>query len=431
MLTSDLLRARLHKGELRLGYLDSSDRVLKEQAAGLIAMFREHVGQPRGALDDALTELLGENTDYMLHRGLAKLLEDRSEFETHSKVDPVQLRRRVFESSAAVHPVARREGDLLHTVTRASVLQQIATEFSITPEEVEQALYADLKREQKLLSFDEIDPTALLHRYNVALAQAVLYRATSLQIEINEKDPQRVRQLFRFVKFFRLLCHAEPTPSGGYVLKLDGPTSLFQQSTKYGLQLAEFLPALLLCEGWSLSAEILWGDERKRVLWKLDAGSGLRSHYQDKGVYVTDEEAHFVKRFTALSKSWVLEKRPEILELDGRGVLVPDFVAVHPDGREVLLEIVGFWRKAYLEARIELLEKHAPPNLILLVSERLRASEDKLAESPAGVVFFKDVIPAKEVIAKCEERGVLSTKVRVASSSPNKSSLRRTRKRAE
>ena len=250
MLTSDLLRARLHKGELRLGYLDSSDRTLREQATQLIAMFVAHVGQNRGTLDDALTELLGENTDYLLHRGLAKLLEDRAEFDTDSKVPPVTLRRRVFESSAAVHPVAREQGDRLHTVTRSAVLQQIAAEFSITVEQVERGLYADLKREQRLMSFESIEPTALLDRYNLALAQAVLYRATALQIEINEKDPQRVRQLFRFVKFFRLLCNIQRSASGGYLLTLDGPTSLFQQSTKYGLQLAEFLPALLLCDGW-------------------------------------------------------------------------------------------------------------------------------------------------------------------------------------
>jgi predicted nuclease of restriction endonuclease-like RecB superfamily len=424
MLTSDLLRARLHKGELRLGYLDCTDSALIAQADALIALFAEHLGHKRGALDDALSALLGENTDYLLHRGLAKLLEDRSEFGTESAVDPVALRKRVFESAAAVHPVARQHGDLVHTVTRAALLAQIAAEFALTSEQVERALYADLKREQQLLKFEPITATALLERYNLALAQAVLYRATALEIVIDEPDPQRLRQLFRYIKFFRLLAQCEKTVGGGYLLKLDGPTSLFQQSTKYGLQLAEFLPALLHCERWSLSAEVLWGEERKRALWRLEAGSGLRTHYADRGVYVTDEEAHFVKRFAELGKPWVLEKRPVVIELDGKAVLLPDLVAVHPDGREVLLEILGFWRRSYLEARLALLEKHAPPNLLLLVSERLRASEEKL-ESPSGMLlFFKDVIPAKQVLLRCEERGTKATV------DPNKS-LRRTRKRAE
>ncbi|MFO0559300.1 MAG: DUF790 family protein [Polyangiales bacterium] len=403
MLTTDLVRARVVKGEVRPAYIDASDKELIDLAETLVALFNAHVDKPRGALDDNLAELIGEDTDFLLHRGLAKLLEDRSDFATDCPVDPVELRRRVFERAVSHHPVSREPGNLVHPTTRADVLTAVGAELGLTLEHTERALYADLAREQMLKSFEPIAASALLHRYNLALAQAVLFRAVSLEIELAPGDPQRYRQLFRFIKFFRLLYSAKGTGTRGYTITLDGPASLFQLGAKYGLQMAEFLPALLLCDGWSLRAELLWGKERKRLAFSLEAGSGLRTHYQDRGVYVTDEEAHFVKRFAEVAKGWRLDKRPEIHDLDGRGVLVPDFVIVNEkDGREALLEIVGFWRRGYLESRGALLAEHGPKNLILAVSQRLRASEDTLDSMGGACVFFKDVIPVKEVVAQCE-----------------------------
>lgn len=410
MLTTDLLRARVVKGEVRPSYIDAGDKVLVDLAETLVALFKAHVDKPRGALDDSLAELIGEDTDFVLHRGLAKLLEDRAEFGTDSPVDPIELRKRVFERAVSHHPVSREAGNPLHPTTRAQVLEEVGRELGLSLERTERALYADLVREQILQTFEPIAPTTLLHRYNLALAQAVLFRAVSLEIEIGSGDPQRYRQLFRFIKFFRLLFSVKGNGARGYTITLDGPASLFQLGAKYGLQMAEFLPALLLCDGWSMRAELLWGKERKRLAFSLESGSGLRTHYADRGVYVTDEEAHFVKRFADVAKGWRLEKRPEIIDLDGRGVVVPDFVIVNEsDGREALLEIVGFWRKSYLESRAELLRDHGPSNLILAVSQRLRASEDTLEALAGTVVFFKDVIPVKEILAHCERVATVSS----------------------
>jgi len=38
---------------------------------------------------------------------------------------------------------------------------------------------------------------------------------------------------------------------------LDGPASLFSQSQKYGIRMANFLPALPLCDRWEMAATIL------------------------------------------------------------------------------------------------------------------------------------------------------------------------------
>lgn len=405
MLTADLVTARIVKGEVRPRYVTLGDPAALELARQVVAVFEGHVGQTREALDNALAALLGEGTEFLLHRGLAKLLSDRATFEVKAPCEPSLLRRRLFEEAAKVHP-AVQVADAVHKVTRDDVVARVAAELGVDAAAVTAAMYADLEGEQVMTTGPDLAPDALLRRYNVALAQAVLLRASSLTIEIAPGDPGRYRQLFRYVKFYRLMHTVEGNGASGYRITLDGPMSLFQLSQKYGLQLAEFLPALLLCEAWRATAEVRWGKEKRPMTLRLSSEQGLVSHYPDKGVYVTREEQFLLDRFADLDTPWALERRAEVIDLGGRGVLIPELVMRHKkDRREALIDVMGFWRKEYLDARLALLREEGPKNLILLAPWRMRGDEGELAQTPAEVVFYKDVIPAKELIERAEKVG--------------------------
>ncbi len=405
MLTRDLLRARRRKDQVLPQYVDLADPALGALAAELIELFVSHRERPRGELEEALVARIGERTDFLLHRGLAKLLFDRATFVTDAKLDPREVRKALFLRAAASHPVARQAGVPLHPIHRAAVLAEVAGTMSATPEEIEKAFYADLEEAQVLREFETLTAAELLQRYNVALAQAVLLRATQVMVKLEPTAAKRVRQLFRFIKFFGLMHQAEGTAKKGYTLTLDGPASLFRLSTKYGLQLAEFLPALLLCPGWTLRAELEWGTDRRPAWFGVTAAEGLVSHYRDTGTYETEEERAFRERWATLETPWKLDRASTLIDLDGRGVLVPDFTLRHPDGRVALLEIVGFWRRTYLESRLALLQQHGPAHLILAVSQRLRSSEEDLARVPGEAFFFKDVIPTREILERAERVG--------------------------
>ena len=49
----------------------------------------------------------------------------------------------------------------------------------------------------------------------------------------------------------------------GYLFHIDGPLSLFSATTKYGLQVALFLPALLHCQDFRLEAEVRSVDQQR------------------------------------------------------------------------------------------------------------------------------------------------------------------------
>lgn len=410
MLTFDLMRASVRQGIVKPQYLEESDPLWLALADDVVGLFRLHIARTYGELRESLKELLGDGPEALVGRGLAKLLEDRATIEQVSTLDPREVRRRVFQK-AAPHLPLELDSDAppglpgLSRMSRTQVLTEVAQELNTTPQALEQALYADLPDAHVVLEVDLPSPQQLLQRYNVALAQAVLLRAVQLNLTIKQTTPARLRQLFRYIRFFRLMYHVSPLEKGGYAIQLDGPLSLLKQSSRYGLQLAELLPALLLCEDWTLEAEVRWGRKDELKGFKLSPKQGLISHYPNKGVYQTREELWFRERFSSIKTPWQLETAERLFDLGGQTVAAPDLVLRHPDGREAYVELVGFWRRAWLESRLALYRTYGPGNLILAVSRQLQGSLEGLEGFEGQVYIFREVLVPKDLVALAEQCG--------------------------
>ncbi len=296
MLTGNLVRVRTSKARVIPLYLKRDDPSWLEAAESLLLIYREGVGTTRGEIEAEIDELLGDDPKTLAHRGLAKVLEDRCEFEMVADVPPDVLREKVFAAAAAHRKELKAAGRREHFRAEV-VLQQVADEMGIDPIKVESSLFADLKDEARMLTFDDLSAQRLVDRYNVALAQAVLLRSVLVTAEVRREKPQRYRQLFRWLKFHRLLHRVDGSMAQGYTFHIDGPLSLFSSTTKYGLQMAMFLPALLLCDDFRLDAELRWGPKREPRTFHLESSDGLISHYQDAGTYVPPELNAFVERF--------------------------------------------------------------------------------------------------------------------------------------
>ena len=398
MLTADLVQTSVRRGKVVPRYLDTANTDFLALADTLIQVFKTHQGGPRHALEAELKDLLGAGTSFLLHRGLAKLLYDRCEFATTATVEPPLLRQAIFEAAAESYQGAGpREFD------RGAVLDTVAARFALSPEAVEQGLYADLKEEQTLEAFKSCTAEWLLKRYNVALAQAVLLKAARLSIQLPRQKATRYRDLFRQMKFCQLLYRVEGTAVQGYRLTLDGPLSLFKSAQKYGLQMASFLPTLLHAEGWSLHADVLWGRRREELEFKLDANQGLEPHSHSRGQWQPDEIRWLEERFPKLGSNWQLSTDAELVDLGGEGVLVPDYVFEHKrSGRRVVMEIFGFWRRGAIESRLRLLKEHGPENLILALGKQLRVDDEDLEDVPGEVYVFREAPVAREVLKLLE-----------------------------
>jgi hypothetical protein len=174
---------------------------------------------------------------------------------------------------------------------------------------------------------------------------------------------------------------------------------LFSATQKYGLQLALFLPAVLLCRDFDLEADLHWGPQRKPKLFTLAPRDGLVSHYPDTGTYIPTELAMFVDLFRKKVEDWDIAEEAEVFPL-GEGFWVPDFRLTHRlTGRSVLLEVLGFWRRSSAERHLQQLRQHVTTPFLLAVSDQLHIDEGALEDLPAGIHRFRQM-PLPDEIAR-------------------------------
>ncbi|MEP0919368.1 DUF790 family protein [Leptolyngbya sp. DQ-M1] len=400
MLPTELLIQRFNGEEIVPKRLLLDEKVLSI-AEELITLFHEAQHGTRGELNRQLQAIEGEETDYRVKRGLAHLLNSAfSTFETVSPLDPLMLRERVFALSAQKIPSVLETEQTIGQVAKM-LSQELNAE--VFPEQVKSGLYADLPENQILVSFEAPTPEALVHRYNLSQVQGVFYRASHLVINAHRNDPGQYKLLFRYMKLFQLMTYIEGDADHGFTLTIDGPTSLFKPSTRYGLAIAKLLPALLHVTRWSLSAELQVNDsysgKTRQGRFALDSDCGLVSHYPPGKTYDSLLEAGFVDRWNKAKTEWRLEREVDLIPIPG-SVMIPDFRVVHPDGRTFLVEIVGYWRPEYLRKKFSQVRQSGRDDLILAVSERLNLEKAgvKVSDTPARIVWFKDQLLPKAIL---------------------------------
>ncbi|OYD87671.1 hypothetical protein CDG77_27990 [Nostoc sp. 'Peltigera membranacea cyanobiont' 213] len=401
MLPTDLLMHR-QNGEEIIPKRLKIDRVTSELAIELINYFQSAVGKTQGVLERQLTDFEGDSTDYRVKRGLAYILKSSfCTFEVVSPLEPQMLRERVF--SLAAKSVSSREST---QVTLSRIADELTQELEreVFLEQVRNGLYADLSENKILTVFDAPIAPDLLNRYNLSQVQGVFYKASKLVLNAHRNVPGEYKLLFRYLKLFQLMAYIEGDADHGFTITIDGPTSLFNSSTRYGLAIAKLIPALLHVTKWSLSS-ILQTRDAYTNTWKtgrftLNSECGLVSHYPPGKPYDSMLEASFADKWDALKSGWALEREVDLIPIPG-SVMIPDFRLVHSDGRTFLLEIVGYWRPEYLQKKFSQVRRAGRDDLILAISERLNLEKAgvKLNDVPGRIVWFKDKLLPKAVLA--------------------------------
>lgn len=405
MLPTDLLIHRQNGEAIAPKYLKLDSKNLAI-ASAVINCFQEARGATQGELDRLLLELEGDSPDYRIKRGFAHLLKSEafSKFEVISPLDPIDLRQRVFAIAAATVPSSHSTQLTLEKLA-AELTQELKRE--VFPLEIKAGLYADLAENKILTEFETPTPEDLLHRYNLAQVQGVFYRASHITINAHRNVPGQYKLLFRYLKLFQLMAYIEGDADRGFTITIDGPTSLFKPSTRYGLALAKMLPALLHVTKWSLKATLhsrdSYSGEWRSGQFSIDSECGLTSHYPPGKPYDSMLEASFADRWDSLKTEWQLEREVDLIPIPG-SVMIPDFRLVHPDGRVFLLEIVGYWRPEYLQKKFAQVRKAECDNLILAISERLNLEKAgvNLRDIPTRIIWFKDKLLPKAVLEVLE-----------------------------
>ncbi|MDH5490534.1 MAG: DUF790 family protein [Myxococcales bacterium] len=410
MLSADLVRARRSGDELRLQRLEGEGAARALQIAErYVQIAGAMLGRTRRELTAGLAAVPVAARDRKLADGLKKLVLDRCELETQTGGDPAALRAEVFGLASQ-----RREAfEAREDFDRQALLEEIGARRGQSVEQLEALLYADLKDQHRLLSFEPLGGEALLALYRLAEEQAVLLRAERVIVEVHARHPETYRRLFRKLKFLRLLYVIEPLgPSAreaagdggarpepaqpGYRITVEGPYSLFSSVTKYGLQLALLLPILRECDRYRLEAALRWGKERRPLRFASEGRREPGSTAEEPRL--SDEVSSLLAKFEKRKSRWTARPCAELLTLPGVGLIAPDLTFEGSEGERIYLEVLGFWSRAAVWARVELVQAGLEQRILFAVPRRLRVSEAVMPEDlPAALYVFGGALSAKAV----------------------------------
>jgi uncharacterized protein len=397
VISPDLVRVRKRNGVLALSRETEDSRTRAQAlAAEVLLVIASHIDQTRIVVEEALSGLESAPQEKKLLWALKKLALDDSAFDSNAALDAPALRREVF--SRAV--LARQQLAIGARFERAAVLAEAAAALGISAEALESGLYSDLRSAERLLKAPSYDAHGLLLRHARAEVQAVLLCSVRVVVDVRCASADQYRALFHKLKFRQLLFQMSRREDGGYRIEIDGPYSLFESVTKYGLELALLLPALEACQSVKLSADLRWGKKREKLSFGLD----LTQVGTAEPVPARDDVQGLLDAFQH-SEPWRAEAAREVLDLPGIGLCVPDLCFTHQGtGEQVLCEVLGFWNRDAVWRRVELVEKGLASKIVFVVSARLRVSEEVLDGADSAALYvYKGAINHKALQRKLDE----------------------------
>jgi predicted nuclease of restriction endonuclease-like RecB superfamily len=371
-------------------------------AQALIALADAYVGRTREELTAAMDAVRVGPREHRLKDGLCKLALDRCEFDVEAESDPPAIRQDVFAEASRARAVLGSATEF----DRRRVLAAVAEKRGTTADVIERALFADLRGAHVLARFDRVGPEGLVRLYEQAQPQAVLLRAVRVTVDVACASAGALSALFRRLRFFRLL-HTIAKTDLGHRVTIDGPFSLFESSTKYGLQLAMVLPALEGCDAWRLEADVRWGKDRLPLTFRLSGRAADATSVDVAASELPDEVEALRSAFANLGTAWRVSINTEILELPGIGLSVPDIVferrTQSGDTDRVYLEVMGYWSRAAVWKRVELVQAGLPMRVLFAVSAHLLVSEEVLGDDvPAALYVYKRAMNARSIAERLD-----------------------------
>lgn len=397
MISPELVRARKRGERLELLALTGKTRLEAERLAFELARTLQGAeGRTEEEIEQLLAEIERPASAEKLFAGLSKVLLDQCGFEAPLEVDAAELRAAVFELAAA-----RRQKDE-GPFDRAAVLEAVATQRGLSVETIERALFSDLRGARLLTKTPSTDAEELLHRYELAQIQGVLLRAVRIGLDVVCVSSDAYRALFRKLKFRRLLYRIEPRSGGGYHIEIDGPFSLFESVTKYGLALAQLVPALRQCQEVQLVADLRWGPSRLPLTLHASLGGDAAA----EPTSVRDEVQGLVDAVNRLRDGWTARLGQELFDVPGVGIVVPDVALEDALGRVVHVEVMGYWSREAVFRRLDWMGAKArgtapPVRLLLAVSSQLRVSPDVVpADAHGGIYVYKGTMHARALLER-------------------------------
>lgn len=289
-----------------------------------------------------------------------------------------ELRQQLFFCSESFSwPSGNKEITTAIEARRKQIMEYVGNPLLqnalVNGEDIEPILFADLPSE-RLVPYvrSDLSLSDLMLTANTNLAKELIKRSQQIDILVRGK----LRPLVRQALLRGLVCVVSSISGNSRYeahLSLSGPLGIFRHARLYGRLLVEVLPFLANCDYYYLSAIIPKGEDFQT--WIIKSGDPIKP--AKTSPYDSQVERRFAKDFSKATTDFDLIREPQVIKA-GERLIFPDFSIKHRTDMQKtwLLEIVGYWTRAYLQKKIENLRMANIENLIICVAKRLGNSDE-------------------------------------------------------
>ncbi|MHB1709395.1 MAG: DUF790 family protein [Thermoplasmataceae archaeon] len=290
----------------------------RDYAAMVRDTFTEMTGKRRTDIQKKIREIELKVEHNKVIKGIAEIMFRNSQFTDIGRINPQEIREKVF-LMAPSGVVTQKD--------RHDVLSRSASDLGISPDELEDLIYADNEDEQRLLEIANIDDAELCLLYNMEQVETLLLRSYKVVISETTEWSGVIDGIKKLGLFFTADVDGEEVKS----VTVDGPLSVLEESKRYSMRFAQLLRYVLPLEKWKLEAHIAISEDRK----------------EEKFLFtLSDSALEFLPSIHLANHDpmpqWLLRSEP--LVIGGRAYFPSGYTVI--DQRKVFIEIT---RPEYLE----------------------------------------------------------------------------------
>jgi len=373
-------------------------------ASELIKLVDSSLGERRSEIEAQSKAITLEKVNPKVIPGMQKILFDRSTFTHSTEKEPDEIREEVFTASADYWKTVKATPDIFHH--KKNVLRKINPDSESAFKNTESWLFGDVAGNQKLISVDIITAEDLIHRFNIAQVQGLLLNAQDLEIKINRHQNATFRQVMQMLKFFRLMFEIRDQDENWLTIAIDGPGAILENRRSYGLELAQFFPAVILLSGtWQLQASVKRSARARKSKLTISDEDNYQTYYPKKRVWLHQKINSLIERINEkYSHQLIASHEQTILSLKNNRYLLPDFsIQMNPSedrkkNQSVVMSVE--WIPYLSESKIRWLRKilpELPENYIFAVKGKRAKLKSLIAKMGVQLLVYSNELTAPAI----------------------------------
>lgn len=348
----------------------------------VIEFYENNIGKKYGDIDwDELRILIGDDR---LYKAFSKVMNYfyKLTSNTISSYDPKILRIRVFQLVNKIYK------GFVQTSERSKAIEVIKNTLGISPnEDLDSILWKDELDETVLTRIRKASVEDVIKIFNLETLDTIFVNSYKMFIYVNrnEKFLGALAKLVGRLSKLHGIAYDIRYDRDWLKIIVEGPKLLFKRAiSSYGSRITtlviNMLPILYKSSQWFIPTYIYTSSKLLKIIvlssnLKPELSLANRE-FSPREIFDSSIEESIYSVFRSLGLNVSREEEPIAL---GDLLYIPDF-KISINGKDFYIEVVGYWRKEYIERKIFKLNEVSKivNRIIVIADEKLKPFLDKL-----------------------------------------------------